>query len=552
VATTRDGRLWVHRAGLWTEDGDGWRELKPDGVATDSAYWISAGQDRVWLWDWCNYAIVAITKDGKVAARFTMADLGLRRDTRIGTITAAGDRTWFATGAGLLLFEDGKWQNVGHPERSVAMWQAEAAPDGSVWVVAHRASLARVAAWVGPPFAFFEFSLIGIGLLIAMWIHGGLENRMAAQTAAGGDAAAPLGADLTADQARVARQGRALMWIVPMFMAGVPIAWFGLERIGLAGARIPGPIILGCAALAAFWWISKDDRPSSTANLGWLRDVVTAGAVIAWLRYARFDWLDQLAPVPVLGPILRLAIAILGITLIIGWRSILGTGLAKSAWNKSDYDGALRNLRRLHFGAPNFKLLDLEGLTLALANRHAEAEEVFRRALKEGRWAAAAERSSVLACLGQMLDDQGRYEEAVRCLEASIRMSDPRGGHRMTLAESYLKQGIEPQKALDLIDAGMRIPKPQIRAQLEPGRLASRAWALAQLGRKTEAEETIARVRPVEFPAMRSFTHLQLGMALLALEQPQKAADHFRSAIAADPKGSSAAKAVEQLKLCVA
>src|SRR5262249_47082973 len=60
VATTQDGRLWLYRAGLCTEDGNSWRELQPTGVATNTAYWIGAGQDRVWLWDWCNSAIAAV------------------------------------------------------------------------------------------------------------------------------------------------------------------------------------------------------------------------------------------------------------------------------------------------------------------------------------------------------------------------------------------------------------------------------------------------------------------------------------------------------------
>src|SRR5438045_7800137 len=110
---------------------------------------------------------------------------------------------WLATDSGLLLFEGGKWRNVGHPGRSPVMYQAAAAPDGSIWVVARRTSLARIAAWVGPPLAFVTISLIGIGLLIAMWIHGGLENRLAAHQAAGRDVAALLGADIAAEEARV-------------------------------------------------------------------------------------------------------------------------------------------------------------------------------------------------------------------------------------------------------------------------------------------------------------------------------------------------------------
>ena len=71
-----------------------------------------------------------------------------------------------------------------------------------------------------------------------------------------------------------------------------------------------------------------------------------------------------------------------------------------------------------------------------------------------------------------------------------------------------------------------------------------------ETGRKAEAEETIARVHPSQFPPMRAATHVHLGMALIVLEQPRRAAEQFQAAVEADPNGKYGIKAAEQLKLC--
>jgi hypothetical protein len=43
-------------------------------------------------------------------------------------------------------------------------------------------------------------------------------------------------------------------------------------------------------------------------------------------------------------------------------------------------------------------------------------------------------------------------------------------------------------------------------------------------------------------------TRLKAGMALLAMEQPEKALEHFRAAYEADPKGKYGARALQQMK----
>jgi tetratricopeptide (TPR) repeat protein len=113
-----------------------------------------------------------------------------------------------------------------------------------------------------------------------------------------------------------------------------------------------------------------------------------------------------------------------------------------------------------------------------------------------------------------------------------------------------LAQGTEPQQALELLDEAMRVAKGRAAAKVEPLRSANRARALALLGRRQEAEQAIDRAVRVRLPAaMFANMRLNVGMALLAMDQPEKAIEHFRAAHEADRGGKSGALAWRQLEL---
>jgi tetratricopeptide (TPR) repeat protein len=225
----------------------------------------------------------------------------------------------------------------------------------------------------------------------------------------------------------------------------------------------------------------------------------------------------------------------------------------KPAWRAGDYDGAMRWIRRLSFGSPSAQLIKMEGLTHGLANRPAEAERCCRQALAKSHAFSRSERAGLLGCLAEALEDQGKYEEARKCRQASIEMGDNiLGSSRHGLAVLLLEQGTEPLKALELADESMRIAKGPVAAKVEPSRSATRAWALAMLGRRQEAEQAIERalrIRRETQAASFATTRLKVGRALVAMDQPAKAIEHFRAAVEADPKGKYGARASQQLKL---
>ncbi len=146
-------------------------------------------------------------------------------------------------------------------------------------------------------------------------------------------------------------------------------------------------------------------------------------------------------------------------------------------------------------------------------------------------------RASALESLGRILLAQSRFEEARRTLEAVIKMAPSRTAAHSGLAELRLLQGVETAQALESAQHARKL-------QSDPKRLAAiwadEAWALAVLGRSSEAQQAMeagARVLDRESrPEVAGF-HWRGGMATRALEQWTPAAQWFAKAEETDPQG---------------
>ncbi|MGA2435223.1 MAG: tetratricopeptide repeat protein, partial [Bryobacteraceae bacterium] len=269
-------------------------------------------------------------------------------------------------------------------------------------------------------------------------------------------------------------------------------------------------------------------------------------------KYVPLQWIKRVIPIREVAEMVRVGVMISLVTLIISSRNLLAQFLVKRAWQKGNYDRALSRIRMLSFGRPSALMIEMEGITHGLANCPAQAEECYRAALARALAGARSQRIRMLGCLAEAMSDQGRNEESQQCRQNAIEMGDTKVGTvRAGLATLLLKQGTEPQRALDLLDEAMRIAKGPAAAKVMPMRLADRAWALALLGRRQEAEATIEQALRALHGSPRLFvasTHLSIGMALVAMERTQKAIEHFRAARDADPQGKCGARALNQIK----
>ena len=574
MAMTGDGRVWILWHGLWRQEGNQWREVRTDGGDLSLAYLIGQDAERVWLWLWDTNEIAAVSAAGMVGPRYGSKDLGIPERAHIKRLAVSGGRMWLATQTALLAFDGARWQDAGRPPGTVVVADVAVGPDGSAWVVGERRPLARIARWLALPLGACALALIAIGLTIAMWLRGKAENRLAADEALRQAAGHLPGLDPVAGQEEIRRQARSMQWVLPLLLVVFPFVAVAVSIAArLIGHRWPGmpgwapyAIVLAPVALAglAIWlWTSRRSKSGQTSAqppqpsrykqvlwtpAKWILYLAMFRFVFSW---ARLDWIDHVIPNSTAAHVVKLVVTIIVITLVVAARDILADALVRKAWRAGDYDGALKSLRRLSLGSPTTEMLRLQGVTHVLAGRPAEAEPCFRQALAKGHAAPRSTQVRCLGCLGDTLTDLGRYEEARRCLERAVEMGDRNGSARVSIAELLLAQGSEPQKALDLVDEAMRISKAPVAQRLEGIRRAIRAWALALLGRRQEAEESIEQALRAPGGTLRAtlaMRHWAVGMALVALERTGKAIEHFRAARDADPKGKYGGLAMQQLK----
>ena len=230
-------------------------------------------------------------------------------------------------------------------------------------------------------------------------------------------------------------------------------------------------------------------------------------------------------------------------------RGVIAVILCKSKMQAGDYDGALRTVRWVSLGFPNPLLLHREALTLSFADRPAEAERCYRKALGMADRYPVYQWERVHASLGFALTDLARYDEAEQCFHRAIEMGDLTGNSQDGLAELRLVQGVEADKALDYAGQAIEHAKRRPDKHVPEAYHAHRAWALGLLGRGEDAREPLAQSlrEPGESAFGSGDQHWRAGMALLAMQQPEEARKHFQMGHDADPRGKYGRRCVEHL-----
>lgn len=227
-----------------------------------------------------------------------------------------------------------------------------------------------------------------------------------------------------------------------------------------------------------------------------------------------------------------------------------------------------------------------KGLDSLLEGRPVEAENHFRRSFAMA--VDAPDRVRGLVCLGDALMDQGRYEESKAYLLRALELGDPTGSGQGSMADLLLTTGTDPEQALEMAEQAMRLLTSrsthlyfdrQVTNDLTLSKYwARRASALAQLDRHTEARQAIERASRIaeaaqiesqhtknRIPISRKIvlggsrlahgrdltlatTHWRIGLALLAIDDSSRAAEHFRITRDTDRRGKYRRLAEQQLE----
>ena len=217
-----------------------------------------------------------------------------------------------------------------------------------------------------------------------------------------------------------------------------------------------------------------------------------------------------------------------------------------SAYRAGDYEAALEKTEKLKEGAKKTpEYCCVRGEMLHHAGRLDEAEASLREALPLHD--DSRERALVDDMLASVLMDQERYSEAIAFYESAGRAWPDRGSNQRGIAEAWLRQGRELKEAADCASQAVEIdrratgmPKEALDMRLGED-LAVLAWAVAaNSGDVGEVDKLITeacqlcgtRTKPI-----LSQIHYHAGQAYEALNDLEKARDHFRQAREIDPKG---------------
>lgn len=218
-----------------------------------------------------------------------------------------------------------------------------------------------------------------------------------------------------------------------------------------------------------------------------------------------------------------------------------------AAVKRGEYEQAIRRVQRVeksHWFRAEF--LNMHGNILLWAGRFEEAEPLFKASIGEGRKEAmGADTATALGNLGCALVGQGKYAAAIEAFEGAIRIKPNLGFVYADLAEPYLQQGTEAQRALELTERAMKYYLASFEARrLNPQTLsriwANQAWAYALLNRHTEAaaalQQAFATV-PHNFRMAMARVHQRAGQVMMLRGERSQAAEHFRQGQLIDPNG---------------
>jgi len=213
---------------------------------------------------------------------------------------------------------------------------------------------------------------------------------------------------------------------------------------------------------------------------------------------------------------------------------------------RADYEGAVARadlLIRWFPGTPAFHFI--RGTVLLFAGRLAEADESLRTSIAKSLIQAGSIVPGGLSNLAAVELRLGRFRAATAALEAATKLYPRFSGVHNGLAEVLLSQGLEPRRALLLVDNALKLKEGNVRTRNVDRHStaymwANRAQALAMLGQKEEAASSVTTAQSAGDPAFLpglAGTYWRCGVALRLMEQENAALEQFRKAAGIDPHG---------------
>jgi tetratricopeptide (TPR) repeat protein len=539
LARTADGTVWLVAQRVWRLDGDFRIPVISDGKLLDNVTLLGAAGDRLWLLE--TSGIRAVSADGR-SQRYTPAETGISDDGALYDVTSDGRLTWFATGKGLVEFDGSHWRQIPHPSSSATGIHAvAAAPDGTLWAIGLTpGGLSR------NRYLIYLNFLPGLGILGGwIWLMQRLRRRQLQQyqrvTQAVQHATGQVPVELEIGERQTASSG----WIWVIYIFGGSLAFYFLRKIWPQAPYWIIPVLIIAVHIIITFQQSLVKRkpqawdpigPGAPSQYDWGKTLKSVGGAVFFILILNADRFPALR-------FLRGYMFWAALAVVIGYKA-LGIKLMNQALRRADYDGALKVIRGVHFYNPSgSEALRMSGHILLLAGRYREAEDALRRSFTSSH--AAATYGMALEYLGDTLMEEGRYDEAQRSFEAALHTFTWLRRPYRGMAEMLLRQGKDPQKALQYVEsiidfAGLSQLQIKNNGRPQDDYWSLKAWALACAGRSSEVagaiESALKATSPKCLPDLAA-THYRAGMAMQALGNVSEAKEHFRRAVEYDPQG---------------
>lgn len=261
-------------------------------------------------------------------------------------------------------------------------------------------------------------------------------------------------------------------------------------------------------------------------------------------------------------PVFMMIAGLVGFVLVVGISLIFM--LIPVYWllppvGRTDYKTGLTRARTMQRFAPlnlHYYLI-AEYEILKYAGRWQAAEEIIKQAISLGQRQKAPPANQALALqgYGAVLLAEGRYDEAQRVLESSIQLRPEGSGSYLRLAELYLKQGINGERALELANKAIENKGKSLLLRLAARWnwaefYSIRAWALAACDRHAEAEAEFERAFKIagNFKPELAMAHYRAARATDLRGDSAAVSEHLGRAVALDPHGAAGHLASQGIK----
>ena len=540
LARTDDGTVWLVSRMLWRLNGDIWLPVISDGKLLDHVTLIGAARDRLWLSD--ETGVRWISKDSS-GQSYAEEQTGIPDEVTADDVATNGKLTWFATSSGLFEFDGSNWRHIpSSNERVPGIHAVAAAPDGTLWVIGRSPG----GLFKNVRYLIYFASLVPLALLGSLvWFLQRLRRRGLEQhqrlTQAVQHATGEVPAELEIGRRQLAGAG----WVWAIYILGTSVGYYLLRKVWPQAPYWMIPVLAIAIHLVITFQQSLVKRkrqawdpigPGAPSQYDWGKTLKSVGSglfLILIFSANRFPALHFLR-----GYTLWAVLAV-----VIGYKA-LNVKLMNQALRRGDYEGALKIIRWFHFYNPSgSEALRMSGHILLLAGRYPEAEDALRRSFSSSQ--AGANYSTALEYLGDTLMEEGRYDEAQRSFEAALHSFTWLRRPYRGMAEMILRQGKDPQKALQYVEsiidfAGLSQLQIKNNGRPQDDYWALKAWALARTGRSSEVagaiENALKATSPNCLPDLAT-THYRAGMAMQTLGNIAEAQEHFRRAVEFDPHG---------------